>query len=95
MADPERVSFRDGRCPSGFRLRTLTLQPRDAIDYVCADWVGTVVIVEQGELEIECHSGVRAWFSEGAILVMSGLGLSRLRNAGGTPLVLSALSRDR
>ena len=95
MADAERISFLGKQCPNGFRLRTLTLQPRDAIDYVPTDWVDTVVVVERGELELECRSGTRGCFGEGAILSLSELGLRRLRNIGGTPLVLSALSRER
>jgi hypothetical protein len=95
MADAESVSFLGVPCPKGFRLRTLTLQAWDAMDYVRADWVDTVVVVERGELEVECRSGARALFHEGASLVFSGLGLRRLRNAGNAPLVLSALSRIR
>jgi hypothetical protein len=95
MKDADRVSFLGAQCPSGFQLRTLTLQPRDAMDYVRADWVDTLVVVEAGELELECRSGARACFAEGAILVLFRLGPRRLRNPGGTPLVLSALSRSR
>lgn len=95
MSDAERVSFLGTGCPKGLRLRTLTLQPRDGLDYVPDDWADTMVVVERGELELECHSGTLVWFTQGAILVFAGLGLRRIRNAGGTPLVLSALSRDR
>jgi hypothetical protein len=93
MSDGDRVSFLGARCPGGFRRRTLTLQPQDALDYLRADWLDTVVIVERGELELECGSGSRASFSEGAVLVLCGVGVRRLRNSGTTTLVLSALSR--
>jgi hypothetical protein len=93
MADAERLSFLGVRCPEGFRLRTVTLQPGDALDYRPADWVDTLVVVERGELELECRSGTCARFADGAILVLSGLALRRLRNCGSGPLVLSALAR--
>jgi quercetin dioxygenase-like cupin family protein len=91
----DRVSFLGARRPKHFRLRTLTLQPSEAFDYHRADWADTVVVVERGELEVECRGGERAWFPEGAILVFAGLALRRLRNAGSGSLVLSALSRVR
>jgi quercetin dioxygenase-like cupin family protein len=90
-ADP--ISLLGGRCPRSFRLRTLTLQPGHAIDYHAGDWVDSLVVVERGELELECCSGVRARFSAGAILALNGLTLRRLCNASSSPLVLSALSR--
>jgi hypothetical protein len=92
---PDEVSFSGRRCPGRFRVRTLTLQPTDAIDFAPADWADAVVIVERGALEIECRTGRRATFAEGAVLVFDGLSLRRLRNAGAVPLVLSALSRPR
>jgi hypothetical protein len=95
MGGPDRVSFVGGRCPPSFLLRSLILQPRDTIDYQPPDWVDTLVVVERGELEIECRSGARARFREGAIVVFAGLTLRRLRNSSSRPLVLSALSRRR
>jgi hypothetical protein len=94
MDDPDRISLLGARCPKDFRLRTLTLRPHDAIDYQRADWADTLVVVERGELEIECHGGTRARFQEGATVVFTGLALRRLRNSGSGPLVLSALSRS-
>ena len=93
MGDAERISFLGIRCPMNCRLRTVILEPGDALGYRRADWVGALVVVERGELDVECRSGARSRFGEGAILVFAGLGVRRLRNAGGEPLVLSALSR--
>ena len=92
-ADDARVSLLRGTCPDGFQLRTVTLQPGDALPYHPADWHRALVVVEVGDLEVECRSGTRAWFAEGAVLVLSGLDPRRLRNPGSTPLLLSALSR--
>jgi hypothetical protein len=87
------ISFAGRRCPAKFRRRTLTLLPSDAIDFVPADWADAVVVVERGALEVECSTGRCASFAEGAVLVFDGLALRRLRNAGGDPLVITALSR--
>ena len=95
MDDPDRISFLGARCPKNFRLRTLTLPQGDALDYQRADWVDTLIVVERGELDIECRSGARATFREGAIVVFAGLAVRRLRNSGSSPLVLSAWSRGR
>jgi hypothetical protein len=95
MDGPDRISFLGGRCPANFQLRTVILQAGDALDYRRADWVDTLVVVERGELEIECRGGERALFLAGAVLVFAGLAPRRLRNPGGVPLVLSVLSRTR
>lgn len=81
------------RCPAGFRRRTITLQPCEDIDFVRPDWADAVVVVERGTLEVECRTGGRATFRTGDVLAFADLPLRRLRNAGATPLVLSALSR--
>jgi hypothetical protein len=93
MADPDRISFLGAQCPANVRLRTVTLGPSATLDCDRADWADTLVIVERGELEIECRSGARARFAEGAILVFTGLRLRRLRNSGSETLMISALSR--
>lgn len=75
------------------RRRTVILQPGDGLEYVAADWADTLVIVERGQLELECPSGRHARFTAGAILTMVGLPVRRLRNPGPRPLVLSAITR--
>lgn len=92
--DASGVSFIGRCCPVQFRRRTLTLQPADAIDFRPIDWADAIVVVERGELQIECRTGRCATFSQGAVLVFDGMTIRRLCNAGSTPLVLSALSRS-
>jgi hypothetical protein len=93
MDGEDAIPFAGTPRPGGFVVRTLILQPGDAIAYRPGDWADTLVVVERGELEIECHSGTGARFAAGAVLVFAGLPLRCLRNAGGEPLVLGALSR--
>lgn len=90
-ADP--ISFFGSQCARSAVVRALILQPHDAIDYNEADWIDTLVIVERGELEVECRTGRRAVFGEGAVLAFVGLSVRRLRNARDRPLMLSAVSR--
>jgi hypothetical protein len=94
MDGPARLSFLGARCPKDFRLHTVTL-PLGTIDYRRADWADALVVVERGELEIECQGGARARFDEGAILAFATLAVQRLRNPSTRPLVLSTLSRVR
>lgn len=75
------------------RRRTVILPPGDGLEYVAADWADTLVVVERGQLELECQSGCRAQFAAGAVLTMVGLPVRRLHNAGSQPLVLSAITR--
>ena len=78
-----------------FRQRILTLAPLETIEYRRLDWADTFVVVERGNLEIECDSGTRAWFGAGAMLAFADLNLKYLRNTGCDQLVLRALSRIR
>jgi hypothetical protein len=78
---------------SRVRRRTVILQPGDGLEYVAADWADTLVVVERGQLELECRSGRQARFAAGAVLTMVGLPVCRLRNPGPQPLVLSAITR--
>lgn len=75
------------------RRRTVILPPGDGLDYAAADWADTLVIIEHGELELECRSGRRARFGTGAVLTLVGLPVRRLHNPGSAPLVLSAITR--
>jgi len=95
MDDADRISFLGKRCPESFRLSTVILQPGDAVEWQPSEWANALIVVERGELEVELRSGTRAWFREGAILVLAGLSVRQVRNRGGEPLVLSALSRER
>lgn len=95
MDGSDRISLLGARRPKGFRLRTLTVLSRGAVNYRPSNWTGALVIVERGELEVECRGGARARFGEGAILAFSGLAVRRLRNPGSGPLVLSTLSHLR
>jgi quercetin dioxygenase-like cupin family protein len=82
----------DGPAPS-FERRTVTIGPGQVLTYEEADWRGAIVVVVEGEVELECRAGARRRFPSGAVLWIDGLGLSALGNPGRAATVLVAISR--
>lgn len=76
-----------------FRRWTVRLGPGAAVDYTAADWADALVVVERGELEIECCSGTRARFAAGAVLTLAELPVRRLHNPHPEPVVLLLVAR--
>jgi hypothetical protein len=94
-AGPDGLSFLGRRLPPRFELRVVTLGPGDRRPYDRAEWRGALVVVERGELELECLGGSRRCFGRGNVLCLDGLPLRALRNRGPEPVVLAAVSRRR
>lgn len=93
VRDP--VSFL-GRClPRTFELRLLALAPGGAHVHDAAAWLAAIVVVERGEIELECSSGTRFRFRRGAVLWLSGLPLRALRNPGLEQTLLVGVARRR
>ena len=90
---PERLTFLDGPVPAGFRLRWVRLAPGEGRPFVAEDWDDALVVVECGEIELECRAGGRRRFPAGAIMWLQGMDLRALRNPGEEPTVLCAVSR--
>jgi hypothetical protein len=90
-----RLSFLGRRLPSPFELWTVTLGPGHALPYDEADWHDAVVVVEAGEVDLECVGGGRQRFVRGDVLRLSGLPLRTLRNPWPEPAVLVAVARRR
>lgn len=61
--------------------------------YVRADWVGALVSVEAGEVDLACHRGGRRRFGPGSLLPLEILPLVALENPGVDPLVLVSIRR--
>ena len=94
-SDGAPVSFVGRELPETFRVARVAIEPGGERPYVPGDWTDALVVVEAGELELECEAGSRARFREGAVLVLHPLPLRTLRNPGGRALVLTAVSRRR
>jgi quercetin dioxygenase-like cupin family protein len=90
---PDRLTFLDGPLPSRFRLRGVTLAPGASRRFRAEDWADALVVVERGEVELECRAGVRRRFGAGAVMWLQGMDLHALHNPGGEATVLSAVSR--
>ena len=93
VADDEPVTFRDRALGSSFRRRVVTIAPGRARLYDAAEWRDALVVVEQGEVHIECRAGRFRPFAQGAVLWLTGLALRALHNRGPQPAVLVAVWR--
>jgi FAD/FMN-containing dehydrogenase len=56
-------------------------------------WDDALVLVEAGEVELECRGGGRATFVRGDVLFVVGLEARSLRNRGTSPAVVAAVGR--
>ncbi|MGZ5352440.1 MAG: hypothetical protein ACXWX6_04950, partial [Actinomycetota bacterium] len=91
--DRERISFL-GRClPPAFELRVVAVGAGRERAFRAAEWRDAIVVVERGEIDVECPGGVRLRFRRGDILCLTGVRLLALRNPGGIPALLAAVSR--
>jgi hypothetical protein len=92
-AATERLSFLRRRVPAAFEVRLLTLAPGRVRPFVDDEWRGALVVVERGELEVECLRGGRRSFPSGAVLWLTGLPLRALHNPGLEAVLLAAVTR--
>ena len=91
--DGQRVSFLGRHPPAQFTVRQVTIPAGGERAYLTGEWAGALVIVEAGEIELECTTGSRASFPAGSIMFFDSLPLRTLRNRRGRPAVLTALTR--
>jgi len=90
----EDLSFAEP-LPPAFRRTVTVLQPATSRPYNETEWRDALVVVEKGEMEVECLAGGRRAFREGDVLFLSGLSLRAMHNRGAEPAVLVAVSRAR
>jgi hypothetical protein len=88
-----RFALLGRRLSPPFRLRTVAVGPRRALAFDEAEWRDSLVVVERGEIELECLDGSRERFGRGDVLCLVGLPLGALVNPGREPVVLLAVSR--
>ena len=92
-ADLRRMSLLHGRIPDGFELRMWVVASGESVDYDPDEWAGSLVTVEDGEIELECDRGGRRRFGPGTMLAPEVLGLVAFHGCSPEPTVLAALSR--
>ncbi|OZM72110.1 hypothetical protein CFN78_16335 [Amycolatopsis antarctica] len=79
---------------AGFRRREIVLGPGEYRAYRAAEWRDAMIVVAEGELELETTDGASRGFGRGAMLCFAGLSLRVLRNTGHEPVTLIVISRD-
>jgi hypothetical protein len=80
--------------PRGFSRRVLRVAPGLELGLEPGDLPDTIVVVERGELELECRAGTCRRFGPGSMIPIARLPVAHLRSVGCGPLVLVAVSRS-
>lgn len=73
--------------------RRLLIEAHRPRRFEAGEWLGSLVVVERGGLELEWRDGARLAFSPGDVLCLQGLGLVALRATTSSPTVLLVLRR--
>jgi len=89
----ECLSFVGRQLPLGFAARQVTIDPGCERRYEPTEWSDALVVLEAGDLELECISGTRARFDGGAVLFLDSLPLRTLRSCGPESVLLTAVTR--
>jgi hypothetical protein len=87
------LSLLDRRLSAAFERRVVAVAPGGSRVYDAVEWHDALVVVECGEVELECRGGGSERFRRGDVLWLSGLPLSALHNRGDRCVVLVAVSR--
>lgn len=82
-----------GPLPEGFSRRVLRVGPGLELAQELDRLLYAIVVVQQGELELECRSGTCRRFGRGSMIPIVRPPISHLRSVGHGPLVLVAVSR--
>jgi hypothetical protein len=91
----ERLSFLGRPLPEPFERRLVVVPPGSERAFDEAEWRDALVVVECGEIELECLGGTRCRFGRGDVLWLIGLPVRALHNPARTPAVVVATSRRR
>lgn len=94
-SDHEPVSFLGRRLSSRFTRRIITLAPGHQRHYDEAEWHDAIIIVEDGEIDLEDLHGQHFTFRPGNILSLTSMPLRTLRCTSREPAVLAVVSRKR
>ncbi|MGB2567053.1 hypothetical protein ACPFP2_01170 [Micromonospora citrea] len=87
------LSFLHSRLGPDMEMRVVALPPGGALDYDEADWRDAIVVVEQGQVELEAVGGTRQIVGCGDVLWLAALPLRALHNRGAVTATLVAVSR--
>jgi hypothetical protein len=79
--------------PESFSRRIFRVAPRLELGVESAHLSDAIVLVEEGELELECRAGTCRRFGRGSMIPIARLPIACLRSVGSGPLVLVAVAR--
>lgn len=91
--DRDPLTFRGRRLGPSFVRREVVIAPGRSRPYDADEWRDALVVVEDGEVHLECRAGRRRPFVRGDVLWLTGLPLRALHNHGLEPAVLVAVTR--
>jgi hypothetical protein len=92
-ADESAWALFRGSRGQGFCRRVFRVAPGLEFGLEPGSLPDAIVVVEEGELELECRAGTCRRFGRGSMIPIARLPLSHLRSVGPGPLVLVAVSR--
>lgn len=92
-ARPEPLRFLGNPLPAWVRRRVVTIAPGHVRPFDEAEWRDALVIVQVGEVALECTRGGRTTFRAGDVLWLVDIPVVRICNDGSIPAVIVAVSR--
>ena len=93
LVSGHRTTWAAGRVSPLFRRLVITIEAGGSRPYVPGEWSDAIVVVEDGEVEVEGRCGNRIRVASGEVVWLDGIPLEVLRNHGSVPAVLVAVSR--
>jgi hypothetical protein len=91
--DDDRLSLLERRVRAPFEVRWVTIEPGSERTADGAEWLGALVVVELGSVEVEGPGGSSRSFGTSGVLCLSRLPRSTLRNRGPDLALLAVVSR--
>jgi len=82
-----------GRLPAAFERWRVVVPPGIERPTSAAEWAGALVLIEQGVIEVDCHSGGYRRFVAGDLLALGWLPLKTIRNPTNEDAALVAVRR--
>jgi hypothetical protein len=89
----QSLHFLETPLPGGFRRRTIHVPEGAELPYAAEEWKGALVVLKEGEIEVECTRGTRMRFLAGDVLWLAGMPLRSFRSLGPGPALVVAISR--
>jgi mannose-6-phosphate isomerase-like protein (cupin superfamily) len=83
-----------GPLPAGYARRVFRVAPGLELGVQPSHLRDAIMVVAQGELELECRAGTCRRFGCGSMIPIGPMSIPHVRNPGPDPLVLLVISRN-